>query len=236
MARGYAQSRSELTGNLPVGRYENTQSLKNLFPATRIPKAEKDKASDEAALSIVKRSSPYIGRGRDRAEAESQQNDYAKRLAKAMVNGDDSNGVEEYFPKSMSTQFINALAKSNYAPGPFDRDTLDAVSKIIDLRVADNLGKQDFSGDFSIRSVQDDDGFRLELYTSEYRGRGADGEKQYRSSGAKEIAFIPHDEVSGRITKTKVANYPTEMFESKAFLKAKALDGYLDALLMTSGF
>jgi len=162
---------------------------------------------------------------------------YANQLADGMVNGDKSNGLEDYFPKGMSTQFINALAKSGYVPSFEDKDTLSAVAKIVDARIKDDAGKKDFAGgQFSVRSVRDDDGFRLELYTSEYRGRGDDGEKQYRSSGTVEIAFIPHDEISGRITRTSVANSPNEMLESKAFLKAKALDGYLDALLMTSNF
>ena len=210
--------------------------VKNLYTASRIAEGDKAKSIGDVSLSLVKKTSPYIGRGRDRAEAESQQNGYAKQLAETMVNGDKFNSIEDYFPKGMSTPFINALAKSGIAPGPFDKDTVDAIAKIIDARVQDNLGKQDFEGQFSIRSVSDEKGYTLELYTTAYRGRGADGEKQYRSSNTVKVGFIPHDEVSGRITRESVANYPNEILESKAFLKAKALDGYLDALLMTSNF
>lgn len=246
MARGQNAStgrvaRSESLGRpLPIGRFEDTQGLRNLFSASRIPKTEKSAAKIELTKSLVSKTDEYAGQAYrgflDTNKIEEEQTKYAKVLSAGMVDGDASNGIEDYFPKGMSTQFINALAKSGYAPGPFDKDTQDAVARIIDARVLDNLEKQDFQGQFSVRSVQDEDGFRLELYTSEYRGRGADGEKQYRSSGTKEIAFIPHDEISGRITRTSVANSPTEMLQSKAFLKAKALDGYLDALLMTSGF
>jgi hypothetical protein len=246
MARGSNQregrvARSESLGRpLPIGRFEDTQGLRNLFPAARIPKTEKSAAKIETTNSIMSKTDEYAGQAYrgflDTQKIEEEQNKYAKTLSAGMVDGDGFNGLEDYFPKGMSTQFINALAKNNIAPGPNDPDTINAIARIIDARVLDNLEKQDFQGQFSVRSVQDPDGFRLELYTSEYRGRGEDGEKQYRSSGTKEIAFIPHDEISGRITRTSVANSPDEMLKSKAFLKAKALDGYLDALLMTSDF
>lgn len=214
--------------------------VKNLYTASQIPKENKSAAKIETAKLIFDQTDEYAGqsyRGSlDTQKIEEEQTKYAKILSAGMVDGDEFNGLEDYFPKGMSTQFINAMAKNNIAPGPRDPDTIEAVAKIIDARILDNLGNQDFGGQFSVRSVQDEDGFRLELYTSEYRGRGADGEKQYRSSGTKEIAFIPHDEISGRITRTSVANSPTEILQSKAFLKAKALDNYLDALLMTSKF
>jgi len=159
---------------------------------------------------------------------------YANQLADGMVNADKSNGLEDYFPKGMSTGFINALAKSGYVPGFEDKDTLKAVAKIVDLRVADDAKgtNRDFGSGWGVRAVKDPDGFRLELYTEDYTGRGADGEKTYRSSDTKEIAFIPHDEVSSK----KFLTSPEEILNSKSFIKAQALKGYLDALLMTSDF
>jgi len=214
--------------------------VKNLYTASQIPKTEKSAAKIETTNSIMSKTDEYAGQAYrgflDTQKIEDEQTKYAKILSEGMVDGDGFNGLEDYFPKGMSVDFINAMAKNNIAPGPRDPDTIEAIAKIIDARVLDNLGKQDFSGQFSVRSVQDDDGFTLELYTSEYRGRGADGEKQYRESDVVKIGFIPHDEISGRITSTKVARDFNEMLESKAFLKAKALDNYLDALLMTSKF
>jgi hypothetical protein len=223
--------------------------VKNLFPASQLAPEEKERYAYNTAQMILgvteggkktKGSDPlytYDDEGvvmGGRYDPKAMR--YANQLAKEMVNGDKSNGIEDYFPKGMSTQFTNALAKSGYVPGFEDKDTIAAIGKIIDARMKDDAGEKDFVGQFAVRSVQDDDGYRLELYTSDYRGRGPDGEKQYRSSKTVEIAFIPHDEISGRITRTSVANSPNEMLQSKAFLKAKALDGYLDALLMTSGF
>lgn len=210
--------------------------VKNLFTASQIPKERKSAAKIETAKLIFDQTDEYAGnvyRGSlDTQKIEEQQTSYAKILSAGMIDGDKSNGLEDYFPKGMSTQFINALAKNNIAPGPFDPDTTKAIAKIIDARVLDNLGDNDFQGQFSVRSVKDPDGFRLELYTEQYTGRDGDGEKTYRSSDTKEIAFIPHDEVSSK----KFLTSPEEILNSKAFLKAKALDGYLDALLMTSNF
>lgn len=226
--------------------------VKNLLPASQLAPEEKEAVAYNTAQMILSQtkggrdalgSDPLYtyGSGEDAGEIldskytiESMR--YATLLANEMANGDKSNGIEDYFPKGMSTQFTNALAKSGYVPGFNDPATLAAVAKIIEARVKDDRGDQDFVGKFSVRSVQDEDGYRLELFTTDYRGRGPDGEKQYRSSGTVEIAFIPHDEISGRITRTSVANSPNEILQSKAFLKAKALDGYLDALLMTSDF
>lgn len=213
---------------------------RNLLVASLIPKAEKSREKVLTENRIMGLTDEYAGaayRGfLDTNKITESQTKHAKTLARAMIDGDESNGLEDYFPKSFSTNFINALARSGYVPGPKDPDTIRAIGKIVDARVLDDLENQDFQGQFSVRSVQDPDGFRLELYTTLYQGRGEDGEKRYRSSGTKEIAFIPHDEISGRITRTSVANSPDEMLKSKAFLKAKALDGYLDALLMTSDF
>lgn len=214
--------------------------VKNLYPASQIPKTEKSAAKIELANKIFDSTDEYAGqtyRGYlDTTKVEEQQKKFARVLSAGMVDGDEFNGLEDYFPKGMSVEFINAMAKNNIIPGPNDKDTIDAVAKIIDARILDNLGKQDFQGQFNVRSVEDKDGYTLELYTSEYQGRGPDGEKRYRESDVVKIGFIPHDEVSGRIKQTRIAKSPTEILESKAFLKAKALDNYLDALLMTSGF
>ncbi len=213
--------------------------VKNLYVASQIPKEAKTKAIADTQLALLQSTDEYAGQGRrgflDTDEVEKVQRKYAEVLAKGMVNGDESNGLEDYFPKGMSTGFINALAKSGYVPGPNDPDTQDALGKLIDARVAEELttgGRSQFSGDWGVRAVKDKDGFRLEAYTEEYTGRNQDGEKTYRSSETREIAFIPHDEVSSK----KFLTSPEEILNSKAFIKAQALKGYIDSLLMTSGF
>jgi hypothetical protein len=213
--------------------------VKNLYTASKIPKEAKANAIADTQNALVRSTDEYAGQGRrgflDTDEVEKMQTKYAGVLAKGMVNGDEFNGVEEYFPKGMSTGFINALAKSGYAPGPNDPDTQNALAKLIDARVAEELttgGRSQFTGDWGVRAVKDPDGFRLEAYTEEYTGRGQDGEKTYRSSETREIAFIPHDEVSSK----KFLTSPEEILNSKAFIKAQALKGYIGSLLMTSGF
>ena len=250
MARGNKSSegrsaRSEAFGNLPVGRYDATQGLKNLFPASRIPAADKPAAEKEALSAILKKTDEYAGETRkswqayyDTYQIEKEQGKYAEVLAKGMVNGDKSNGLEDYFPKGMSTGFINALAKSGYSPGPNDPATQDALARLIDARVSQELlikGGRDgirFGGNWGVRAVKDPDGFRLEAYTEDYTGRDSYGEKTYDSSDTVEIAFIPHDEVSSK----KFLTSPEEIYNSNSFIKAQALKGYLDALLMTSDF
>lgn len=209
--------------------------VKNLFPASRIPAEQKDAASKDALSRIMRdvrnkggdEGSPGSG-----AAANAQR--YAKTLADGMVNGDKSNGLEDYFPKGMSTGFINALAKSGYTPGPNDPDTIKAIGSIIAARTADESAgsNRDFGSNWGVRAVKDPDGFRLEVYTEDYTGRDGSGEKTYRSSDTKEILFIPHDEVSSK----KFLTSPEEIYNSKSFLKAQALKGYLDSLLMTSDF
>jgi hypothetical protein len=163
---------------------------------------------------------------------------YANQLADGMVNADKSNGLEEYFPKGMSTEFINALAKSGYVPGFEDKDTLKAVAKIVDLRMADDAKgtSGEFDGQFNTFVEQRADGYHIGLYTSTYTGRDGSWEKTYKESDVKPIMVIPHDEISKRITSTKIAATPTEIYNSKSYVKAQALRNYLDALLMTSDF
>lgn len=217
-------------------------AVKNLFPASQIAEPDKPKVAGDVYARIYSSLSPYVGLDRDRGEADSQQKGYARELANAMVRGDEDNSVEAYFPRGMATRFINALAASGYVPGPNDKDTIDVVSKIIDLKVTDNLnGRYGFYGDFNLQAIAKEDGYHLEVNTTAYMGRGADGEKQYKSSKSIEVGFIPHDEISSRIyqqTKNTGINGPSinGLLDSKSFLKAKGLEGYLDALLMTSGF
>lgn len=244
MARGSNQregraARSESLGRpLPVGRYEDTQGLRNLFPASRIPVEQKAVETQNAQSRIMRDVSNKGGNeGSPGSGAAANAEAYAKQLADGMVNGDRSNGLEDYFPKGMSTGFINALAKSGYAPGPNDPDTIKAIGSIITARTADDSARAsgrggNFGGNWGVRAVKDPDGFRLEVYTEDYTGRDESGEKTYRSSDTKEILFIPHDEVSSK----KFLTSPEEIYNSKSYLKAQALKGYLDSLLMTSDF
>ena len=212
--------------------------VKNLYPASRISADDKPSAIKDAQSQIMRDVRNKGGdEGAPGSGAAANAERYAQVLAKGMVNGDESNGLEDYFPKGMSTGFINALAKSGYVPGPNDPDTIKAIGSIIAARTADESARAerrggDFGSNWGVRAVKDPDGFRLEVYTEDYTGRGADGEKTYRSSDTKEIAFIPHDEVSSK----KFLTSPEEIFNSQAFVKAQALKGYLDALLMTSDF
>lgn len=212
--------------------------VKNLYTASKIPADMKPVAMRDAQSKIMRDVSNKGGNeGAPGSGVAANAERYAKVLADGMVNGDKSNGLEDYFPKGMSTGFINALAKSGYTPGPNDPDTIKAIGSIITARTADesagSSGRgRDFGSNWGVRAVKDPDGFRLEVYTEDYTGRGADGEKTYRSSDTKEIAFIPHDEVSSK----KFLTSPEEILNSKAFIKAQALKGYLDALLMTSDF
>lgn len=212
--------------------------VRNLFVASRISADMKPVAMRDAQSQIMRDVSNKGGNeGAPGSGAAANAEKYAQVLADGMVNGDKSNGLEDYFPKGMSTGFINALAKSGYAPGPNDPDTIKAIGSIITARTADESSSvsgrgSNFGGNWGVRAVKDPDGFRLEVYTEDYTGRGSDGEKTYRSSDTKEIAFIPHDEVSSK----KFLTSPEEILNSNSFIKAQALKGYLDALLMTSGF
>jgi hypothetical protein len=207
--------------------------VKNLYTASKISADMKPVAMRDAQSQIMRDVSNKGGNeGAPGSGAAANAEKYAQVLADGMVNGDKSNGLEDYFPKGMSTGFINALAKSGYAPGPNDPDTIKAIGSIITARTADDGGRRDFGGNWGVRAVKDPDGFRLEVYTEDYTGRGSDGEKTYRSSDTKEIAFIPHDEVSSK----KFLTSPEEIYNSNSFLKAQALKGYLDSLLMTSNF
>lgn len=225
--------------------------VKNLYPASQLAPEEKEayayntgtmilgeteagKETDPAAARYTYDDEGVVDSGKYNPRAER----YAKQLADEMVNADRSNGLEEYFPKGMSTEFINALAKSGYAPGFDDPDTIKAVAKIVDLRMADDAkgNSGDFDGEFNTFVELRPDGYHIGLYTSTYTGRDGDGEKTYKESDVKPIMVIPHDEVSKRITSTKIAKTPTEIYDSKAYTKAYALGRYLDALLMTSGF
>ena len=120
--------------------------VKNLYPASQISAGDKPAAEKEAFNAVFKKTDEYAGEGRkslgrflDTYEVEKEQSKYALVLAKGMVNGDKSNGLEDYFPKGMSTGFINALAKSGYAPGPNDPATQDALARLIDARVSQEL-------------------------------------------------------------------------------------------------
>jgi hypothetical protein len=212
--------------------------VKNLYPASKVPANRKDRVESDVSEAIWKQLKRPNGSTAENNKIDAQQMKYSNQLAFGMVRGDNSNGLEDYFPKGMNTEFINALAKSGYIPSFEDKDTIMAVGKIVDARIEDDAKgvNRDFSGQFHTFVEQKKDGYHLGIFTSEYRGRDGDGEKTYKESDVKTIMVIPHDEVSNRITSTKISATPTEIYNSKSYVKAHALRNYLDALLMTSNF
>jgi len=225
--------RGQVGPNAEVDRWVGNANLdpgaRNLFQASAIPDEMKPVAVDAVQRKIEKQVANLGGNeGQPGSGAAAKAEELANKLAETMVYGNGYNGLEEYFPKSMSLQFINALAKDGYVPGPSDPDTIFAIGNIITARTSDPnfLG----FGNIETRVSRDADGYRISAYTSDYQGRDADGEKSYRNGPEKEIAFIPHDEVSRKAP----ASYE-ERLTSPAYLKANALRSYLDALNLTSG-
>ena len=216
---------------------------KNLYPASQIPAGEKPAAITSASERIMSAATAALRSAGDedlfsaKLGGNIRSGNFAKRLAEGMVNGDKSNGLEEYFPKGMSTAFADALAKSGYAPGPDDPATIKAIGRLIAIRAQDNAGKQELGGSFETRVERTATGYIIHAFTSDYEGRDEDGEKSYRNSPEKPIAFIPHDEVSrnppvSEAGQSGITN--KTLLTSPAYIKAQALRGYLDALLLTS--
>lgn len=248
MARSYNKSsgnsvRSDATPrrgmvgpNAQVDRWVGNNNLdtgaRNLFQASAIP-AEMKPVAIEATQKRIERQIANLGgnEGLPGSGAAKKAQDYAKQLATAMVEGDGYNGLEDYFPKSMNTEFINALAKDGYTPGPNDPDTIKAIGNMITARIKDASGKMEMGGSFDTFVDNGPKGFRILAFTNTYEGRDENGEKSYRKSPDKEIAFIPHDEVSAN----DLGSWESRL-NSPAYLKANALRGYLDALFLTSGF
>jgi len=213
---------------------------RNLFPASQIPADKKPAAITSASERIMSEATAALRRSGDedlfsaKLGGNIRSGNFAKRLAEGMVNGDKSNGLEDYFPKGMSTAFGRALSKSGYAPGPDDPDTIKAIGQLIAIRAQDEAGKQELGGSFETRVERTEQGYRILAFTSDYEGRDDDGEKSYRNSPEKPIAFIPHDEVSRSNPSSLVGTKTPTIFNSPAYIKAQALRGYLDALLLTS--
>jgi len=212
-----------------VGNNNLDTGVRNLFQASAIP-AEMKPVAIEATQRKIERQVANLGgnEGQPGSGVAAKAEELANNFARAMVEGDGYNGLEDYFPKSMSIQFVNALGKDGYTPGPSDPDTIFAIGNIITARLRDPafIG----GGNLETRVSRDADGYRIAVYTSVYRGRDDDGEKSYENGPEKEIAFIPHDEVSRKAP----ASYE-ERLTSPAYLKANALRSYLDALTLTSG-
>jgi hypothetical protein len=240
MARGNNQGLSSARSEFSASEYSKLTPASNLSAEQK--KTYAKKAVDEI-LSFSNQRVPNEGIVNDIKKGvltdlgmkyEPDAIKMAQRLANGMVNGGERNGLQDYFPFGYSDDFVNALAKSGYAPSFKDKETLQAIGKIIDARITDSNGERHFDGEFKTTMKRQKEGFSIELYTSEYRGRDREGEKVYKESDSYKIAFIPHDEISARNAGNK--GLDEDIIKSKAYLKAEGLNAYLKTLLMVTNF